>query len=227
MNGPFQACECSGNLFFGEDRIQCYEEPLPRLVGDAIVICVWNEMVHISEIRQVVVQTSTNVTYALVQEGLPDLLTRIHVQRNRLAAVIATTLHDSWFSNNSTIQSAVALVEADGTFGVSERSHRSLTSGNTTIYSTDQESKDDDSKWFILGGVMIAVLILSVLKTVLFLYRRLPPDLTWHVHQSQKHHAPLSKHPRHISAAASEAMAAVEDGSDHLSVMGTVAESTP
>jgi hypothetical protein len=143
LNGPFQTCECSGPLFFGEDRIECFGKPQRRIVGDMIVLCMWNDVVKIDEIRQVQVSVSASEdnlrpnanaalgsSYVLIEEGIPDIMTHTYIRPDRLAAVVATTLDASWFpeknvndrsnssrSNTGFLHSASAVVKADGVFG--------------------------------------------------------------------------------------------------------------
>ncbi|GAX16505.1 hypothetical protein FisN_7Lu231 [Fistulifera solaris] len=100
QNGPFRTCECSGNIFFGEDRVECLLER-SHLAGDIVVFCIWNEMLQIRAIDHVFVKMNQNRTYHLIQDGIPDIHTQSFLQTR--AAVVTTVLDPVWFLETSTI----------------------------------------------------------------------------------------------------------------------------
>jgi hypothetical protein len=170
-NGPFRICECSGSLFFGEDRIHCYDVPEPRFVGDLVVLCIWNDMIRIEDIQEVDVTIGGGDTaYRLIENGTPDILTHIHVKKDRLAAVVATTLDASWFPNNHTIGSVDVVVKADGVFGVSETQNPHRRYLRQERYLSDRNTKDGDDvleeapEWLPLGiGIFIGSAIFCLM----------------------------------------------------------------
>jgi hypothetical protein len=158
-NGPFRTCECSGSLFFGEDRIHCYDDPEPRFVGDLVVLCIWNDMIRIEDIQEVQVTTGgDDMAYRLIEGGTPDILTQIHVTKDRMAAVVATTLDASWFPNNNTIGSVDVVVKADGVFGVSETQNPHRRYLRQERYLSERNTKDGDDfrkpAWLIGIGIL-------------------------------------------------------------------------
>ncbi|GAX20900.1 hypothetical protein FisN_7Hu221 [Fistulifera solaris] len=113
QNGPFRTCECSGNIFFGEDRVECLSEQ-SHIAGDVVVFCIWNEMLEIRAIDQVFVKLNQNRTYQLIEDGIPDIHTQSYLQTR--AAVVSTVLDPVWFLETSTILGLQVKLQAEAKF---------------------------------------------------------------------------------------------------------------
>ncbi|GAX16506.1 hypothetical protein FisN_7Lh223 [Fistulifera solaris] len=113
QNGPFRTCECSGNIFFGEDRVECLPEN-SHLAGDVVVFCIWNEMLQIRAIDHVFVKMNQNRTYQLIQHGIPDIHTQSFIQTR--AALVTTVLDPVWFLETSTILGLQVKLQGEATF---------------------------------------------------------------------------------------------------------------
>lgn len=134
-NGPVHVCECSGSAFFGDDRIECLTDTVGNhQMGDVLWLCVWNTMITLTAIEQVNLcvvsggdsgpmpnDDDIERIYSPIDAGVPDLLTTVHYHsQRRLSAIIATTLHPSWFDKDSTLTGMSVEIHAGGRFLVQD-----------------------------------------------------------------------------------------------------------
>ena len=174
---PFVVCECSGPTFFGEGRIECFEEPVPRFVGDTVLFCISNELLDVTTVHELQLGVGLNETYFPVRNGIPDLHTDVQAQDGM--ARVLTVLDESWFPNNTTIATVFATVEGTGIFNASTATvggdddddsspvlthgeKRNLRAATTAIHRNHERNLQQDSRdGMSTTGIVALVLFLT------------------------------------------------------------------
>jgi len=147
LNGPMKACECSGSLFFGENKIACYREVVTHDAGDMVVFCIWDDLIQISNVRDIrlTVASSYNESlifqHAPIEGGIADILTHVHIQDR--VAVVATTLDVSWFPRKGFIDDFQVVVQGKGIFGIYEPHVETREAPGRYVRSSTSHSKNE------------------------------------------------------------------------------------
>lgn len=174
QNGPFRTCECSGNVFFGEDRVECLQGRSHH-AGDVVVFCIWNEMLQIRAIDQVSVRSNQNKTYQLIQNGIPDIHTQTFLRTR--AAVVATVLDPVWFSETSAIFGLQVELQGEAMFHMTEEydlphlvnARQHPYHGLRQLAETDTARPDSEnaSRSVIVAAVATVIVLMAVLIFVM------------------------------------------------------------